>query len=420
MRNHSAFAPFWAAGGAASAALAQAAILALLARLGEVDDLGRYALAAAITAPVMLPARLQLRILATAQTDSSRPPGVFLRTRLLVSGTAAVGLALFAWLLFEPLLAASVALLAASRLAEDLAELSWGWLQREHRWRLIAGSQAAHAFGLALVFGVTYAASLHLPTAIAAGAAWHFVVFLAFDLPSSGLWRMDGGEADTTPWSHARALVREAGWLGPTAAFVSLNGHLPRLTLERWDSLEAVAVFAVLSQAPLVGNLAVQSLGQVRLRSLAETAREAPQEFRRTFVEITWAAAAVALAGTLAAISVGEFVLTSFFGPALAGYGDELAWMLAASLFLYLAGVWGYAWVALGERRLQLPIYAGAVACGLAAAAAWIPTHGLYGAVAAYAVGWAAASAGCLWGVWTRISAKPESGFAPASTARYN
>ena len=362
--------------------------------------LGRYALAAAVVGPVMLLARLQMRTIAASQTDGAHSPHTFLRTRLLVSGTAASALAASAWLLFAPSLARVVALLAFVRLVEDLAELVWGFLQQTGNWRAIAASQSLHGFGAAIAFAAVFALSSSLTAALAALVIWHLVAFLSFDFPRSGIAM---GREILGPWTAAGTLMRECGWLGPAAALVSLNGHLPRLALEQWDSLTAVGVFAALNQVALVGNLALQSLGQVRLRSLAESARTDTRAFGRSLAQLTAAALGAAGLGSLTAAFLGERVLTICFGADFAVYQSELAWLLAASAPLYLAGVWGYAWVALGERRLQLLVYVSAAACGWGAAALWTPPYGLLGAVAAYAVAWTVAAAGSLYGLASRL-----------------
>jgi len=366
----------------------------------------------------MLLARLQLRTIAASQTDDAHSPQTFLRTRLVVSGTAASALAAFAWLLFAPGLARIVALLAFARLVEDLAEIVWGFLQQAGNWRTIAASQTLHGFGAAIAFSAVFGLCSSLSGALAALAIWHLVAFLSFDFPRSSI--ATGAREIRVPWAAAAALIRECGWLGPAAALVSLNGHLPRLALEHWDSLAAVGVFAALNQVALVGNLALQSLGQVRLRSLAESARTDAGAFRRSLAQLTAAALGAAGLGSLAAVFLGERVLNLCFGADFAGYQSELAWLLAASAPFYLAGVWGYAWVALGERRLQFLVYGSAAACGWGAAALWTPPYGLLGAVAAYAVAWTVAAAGCLCGLASRLRPTVRAPFAPPTPARYN
>ena|GEM_PF-3294556 len=409
---------FWASGGAAASALSQALILVVLARLAGAEVLGRYALATAVVAPAMLLARLQLRTIAASQHDGTHAPRTFLHARLLISGGVAALLATAAWFFFPPVVASAVALLALVRLIEDLGELSWGFLQRRSLWPVIAASQAMHGLGSAIAFTAAFALSSSLSLGLAAAALWRLAVFLSFDLGRS---QMTAVTVETSePLAAAGALIRECGWLGPAAALVSLNGHLPRLALERWDSLESVGVFAALGQIPLLGNLAVQSLGQVQLRSLTEAARTNTAAFRRSLSQLTAAALAVAVCGTVIAAVLGETILTLCFGGGFSQYSDELVWLMAASAPLYLAGVWGYAWVAQGERRLQFWVYAVAVSSNLFAAALWTPLYGLRGAIAAYGTGWSAAALGCLWGLFSRMQPARRSEFAPSSEARYN
>lgn len=381
----------WAALGAAATAAAQAAAVVLIARLGGAAELGRYALAAALTAPLLLLARMQFRSVVAAEGEAQAGLDTFFLTRLLASGTAVAAAAAGGALLFDTATAAVVLCLALERGAADLAELAWGFEQRRGNWAGIARSQALHSLALAAPLGAFLSAGLGLPVALTLAAATHLVIFLAVDAPRPRL-----SLARTVDFRSCLALARRCGWLAPAAALVSLTGHMPRFALDRWADLETVGSFAALVQLTLLGNLAVQALGQA---ALAPLARADIVRFRNQLARLTRQAAAVAAAGTVLAAACGGPLLALLYGPDFSRLAPQLAALAAASVFLHWAGVWGYALMALGERRLQVPIYLAAVAASAAVAAWTVPAWGLWGGIAAYAAGWAVAAAGCAWSI---------------------
>ena len=374
-----------------------------IVRLCGATKLGEFGVAAAVVAPLMLLARMQLRTVVATEDRFFGDRPAYLLARLMTSAAVLGISATIGFLVFPPSIAWAVLFLAVERCAADQSELAWGFLQREGRWRRIALSQAVHGIGGALAVTLSLAAGLGLPAALGISALAHAVLFLALDGRASGLTSLARSLFDRPNVAAARVIFRRCGLLAPAAALVSLNGHLPRFALERWVGVESVGSFAALVQLTLLGNLTVQAFGQASLTPMANADREG---FTVRIERLTRLSLGVAASGTVASLVLGGWILTLLYGPSFAALAPQLAALAAVSVFLYLAGVWGYALAALGERRLQVAIYSAAVAAGAAAAVVGTPVAGLWGGIAAYGVGWAVAAAGCAWGVRRALHAR--------------
>src|ERR1035441_7561447 len=86
----------WTLAGNAFYAAAQWATLSLIAKLGGSQMLGQYALAVALTTPLVMFSHLNLRAVLATDVDGRRPFGDYVALRLGVSGFGLVGIAILA------------------------------------------------------------------------------------------------------------------------------------------------------------------------------------------------------------------------------------------------------------------------------------------------------------------------------------
>ncbi len=233
----------------------------ILARLATADELGRYSLAVAITVPVFLVARMQLRQAAVADPHGGASFGDY-RVLRLIAVTIALAATWVLALLFDPEVSAVICSFALVRWAEDVGDIHYAPLQRASRWRRITASQL-----LRLVGGLTLLAVgwrlVGLPTALAYVALWQGAVTLLVDSPVAHSLE-PGGLA----WTRVRRLWRLNWPLGGTAALISLMSYTPRYALSWAGGETLVGDYAALGQIALLGNLVVQGAGQASLARL--------------------------------------------------------------------------------------------------------------------------------------------------------
>lgn len=371
-----------AAGGAAGGAAGQALAVVWIAKTSTSETLGQYALALAVVSPILLFARMQLRFLLAAQHDA--PFGVYLRSRLLATGSCALLIAAVAAGLLETERAWVISLVAFSRAIEDLGDLLYGLRQRQGRWNRIASSQVLRGVGGAVFLAAGMTAGGSLGAGLLANLAWQIGVTVWVD--AKGL-RWPAGE-----WRVAAQSLRSCWPLGAAGALVSLTGNLPRYALEMVSGSDAVGYFTALSQVALLGNLPVQAMGVAALTELGRRARFGRRSFARLVALLAAVSVVIGLVGQAAAIGFGEAILQLLYTPEIAATAPLLKWVIAGAMCTFLAATFGYGLVSLGEKRAQMYVFGLSALAGLVACWSLVPAYGLEGAILANLVCWSSAA----------------------------
>ena len=190
----------WTFAGNAVYAAGQWALLSLLAKLGGGEMLGQYALALAVTAPVVMLSHLNLRAVIATDVTGRHPFGDYLAVRL---GATALGLAAIACARrgreTDGPIALVILAVGIAQSAENVSDAFYGALQRHERMDRIARSMMGRAALSALALGGALWLTGSIVAATAALAAARIASLLLFDVRT--------GEAlvRTTP----RAAVRD-------------------------------------------------------------------------------------------------------------------------------------------------------------------------------------------------------------------
>ena len=360
-------------------------MLIALARLAGPAAVGRFALALAVTAPIMLLSNLALR--SALVTDVAGEHGVrrylALRAGTTVLGLLAIGIvvALLPLGRADALLVLSVALAKA---CENQSDILYGVLQREERFAPIATSLAARGvLGLlAFVLGIRASGDVALGALLLA-AAWA-AVLVAFDRPACARWRRAGPPAG--PPRLWLRLARQVLPLGIAGALITLNASLPRYVIADHLGAAQLGRFAAMAYFVAAGMMLVTVLGQAASPRLA---RAAAVRDRRAFAQlmatIVLPSAALGALGILLAVFLHRDVMTLFYGAAFAADSSLLTWVMAAGLASYVAACFGYGITALRRFRITPWLYGVSCALTLVGGIAAAPAYGLDGIVIAWA-----------------------------------
>ncbi|HLV60509.1 MAG TPA: oligosaccharide flippase family protein [Fredinandcohnia sp.] len=352
--------------------------LVVLARLGGAETVGTLALATAIVAPIFALTNLQLRQIQATDARGRISFSTVLGLRLLTSGLAALGVAVWAGFAARDL-GPVVFFVALAHAFESLSDVAHGRLQRAERLDRVARAQAAHGLiGLGLLAG-SYALTGSLVWAAAGLALAGLAVFALVDLPS--LRQIGGLARPALPRDELTVLLRSALPLGGTMMLVSLLGQFPRYFLEGAAGRGELGVFAALYQLVAAGNLVITAVAQAASPRLANAAHAGDlRAFRRLAGRLYAVIAAISLGGILLSLVAGEIILLHLFGPEFAGRVDALVLLAVAGSVGFASTVPGYGLTAAGAHGVQLPLFAGIAAVSFALCALLVPTHGIRGA----------------------------------------
>ncbi len=264
----------WALASNAVAALSPAAFFIVIVKLGSAEMAGAFGLALAAVSPVMLLARLQTRSLLVAGGDSEFTIRDYFGLRLVATATALAGIAI--WLRFSNAFAsaaAAVFLVAVIKGLENGGDIAHGTWQRAGRWQSITTAVALRAGASLATLGIGLALWDDLTPALALTAAASAIVLLGFEIPRCrrGRERVRPSVLFVDFPRRASRLAARAAPLGFAAALISLNLHLPRILLERYQGLEDVAYYTGMAQLLIPANVVMQG-GLYRIVTHSEAA----------------------------------------------------------------------------------------------------------------------------------------------------
>ncbi|GAA3607328.1 lipopolysaccharide biosynthesis protein [Microlunatus ginsengisoli] len=322
-------------------ALAQFAILVVLARILGPTEVGLYALALAVTAPVQL--GLGLRLRTTLSVDHSAT-SFSTYTRL---STALAVLALLVGSLIgclvrpEPAFVVVVVLVAASKAVESVLDVCYGEYQRREILAAIAFSQLLRgAVTLVLVSAAAWLWGLQAAL-IALAVTWTLQLLL-LDYPRASA--ADSRSTAAGPALRARDLVRRSWPLGLAAALSSLSFAVPRLTVAGLLDADALGVFAILAYPMTVVTILANSLGQANVRSLSVAVRHhGSKELVISMLRMSVVIWGLGFLGAVGAVVCGPQVAHWLLGDAVPVSVGLLLLLVAGATAAGLATIASYA-----------------------------------------------------------------------------
>ena len=374
----------WTLAGNGLYAAAQWAILSLVAKLGGSEMLGQYALAVALTTPLVMLSHLNLRAVLATDVDGRQPFGDYVTVRLGVSGLGLVGIAILALLSgHSGSLAAVILMTGLAQSSETVSDIYYGAMQRRDEMELIARSMIARGMVSVLAFGLALYVFRDLVWALAAMAAGRLTLLLAYDRP-----RGAAGECLTRSGLRAEvAILRSALPLGVMLLLVSLNTNAPRYAIERFLNVSELGVFAAIASFMTVGSMAVNAFGQAITPRLARHfSRRESKPFRRLTFMLAASVCGLGVAGVIVAAVFGEAILGIVYRPEYAAHGGLLVAVMGTAIPGYVAIALGYAITAARAFDVQVPLFCVvAASCG---GASWllVPRFGLRGAALSLAL----------------------------------
>lgn len=370
----------WVATGNLLYAVCQWAILVVLAKVGDAAMVGEYALALAITAPVVLLLGANLRSLVATDAQGSYSFNEYLAFRLLTTAAALVVIVALTVTVprssFGVLLAVGVA-----KAIEAISDLFTGGFQQHEAMSVASRSLVLRGTAGLLGLTATVLAGGSLALGICTLAAAWALVLLLHDRPT--LERLvHGSLRPRFDAARLHSLLGLAAPLGLVAMLVSLSLNIPRYVLQQSHGTESVGFYAGVASFLVTGMLLMNALGAAVAPRLARFhASNDLSAFRRLVRGLTATAVALGIASALVALVVGPVLLRTFFSPRYEPFADDLAWLMLAAPAAYVASLLSYAATAARSLRSQGVLLV--LVCGVMGVSGlmWIPAFGVRGAV---------------------------------------
>lgn len=369
-------------------AASQWGMLVVLAKLGSPEIVGQFALALAVTAPIIMLSMLQLRIVQATDATREYQFGHYLALRIISSVMAVliIGAAVLSFG-YHLELALTILLMGLLKAVESVGDACHGLMQQRERMDRIALSQAIKGplFFAALAVTVFFTGSV--VWGVAAMVATSFGMLFSYE--RTNVRRLLHGEHRSSVWPlwECPQLVRLA-WLalplGLVSMLVSLNTAIPRYFIERMLGERQLGYFAALAYLQVVVALVATAITHAitpRLSQFYASGERAA--FLRLLLRVMAGGLLFGvLVVTIAAI-FGRELLTIIYRPDYADNSRVFVCLMIAVSIATLTGFLGSAIHAARRFCLPLPTSACTVVVTLTAAALMIPEWGLLGAALA-------------------------------------
>lgn len=371
-------------------------LLVVIARLGTPEMVGRFALALAVTAPIVMFTNLQLAsVQATDGADSYRFSeyrrlrawGCVVAAIAIVIAGAISGRDAATW--------AVVAAVAISKLFEATSDIYYGLAQRHERLDRVAKSLVVRGTMSVVAVAVVLRTTGNLAAAVAAMALVWVAVLVWYDSHAPRYLPMRvPGEEPARPGA-ALSLAKLALPLGFTAALVSLAVNIPRYFVDHYLGKRALGIFSAMAYLIVAGRLVALPLALAAAPRLGNLlARGDRAGFRKLLTGLVIAGVAWGVAGIVVALVAGERAIVLLYGHDYAGNGETLVLLMIAAGFGYVSTFLQNGLTALRYTARQPMIIIASITASVTACVTLIPTHGLLGAGWALAIGSAVECAG--------------------------
>ncbi len=391
----------WTFAGNVYYAATQWGILTVLAKIGTPQMVGRFALGLAVTAPVIMLMKLQLREVQATDAKFRYRFGDYLTLRLVGMTLALVIIVVIVFVAgYRRETALVILAVGLAKAFESVSDVFYGlFIQREHMDRMAKSMIIRGSLSLvALSMGVYFTGSL-VWGVVGLGFVWA-VVLLGYDVRSgahilrtSPLALPEPAPTEVNPatlvqsYWHIGTLGRLA-WLafplGVTMGLITLTTNIPLYFIEQYLGERELGIFAAMVYVTVAGATVVNALGQSAMSRLAKHyAARNGSEFCALLLRLVGIGALLGVAGVLVTLAAGQEILTLLYGPEYAEQAGIFTWVMVAGGITYVASTLGYGMTSARYFNVQVPLFA-CLGCTTAVACLWlVPAAGLQGAAIA-------------------------------------
>jgi O-antigen/teichoic acid export membrane protein len=381
----------WTLLGSAAISGANWLLIVVLARSSGPTAVGDYAIALALTAPVMQFAGLQLRTLLASDPTGLYAFREYLRVNLVTTGLGVLACIVFALFLGDGgggwLVLGAV---CAMRAADGVSEIYSGlWQQHERMSVLGIGRVLQAAVSIAFVI-VACALGAGSAGAAMAGALGSVTLLAYLHQKTKGDSELSLVAAPgPTSWHRLGRLALQASPLGLILLLGALQANVPRYFIEAHAGKAALGLFAAASQLTTSGNVLVSALGSAALPRLAAYRATRYEAFRSLIRKLCLAGLGLGVAGVAVSALLGRRVLMLVYRPDFGAAEHVLIVLSIAAGLGFVSSFLGYGLTAGRVIAIQPVLLVATLAVMVGFCVVLVPRSGAVGA--AWALVWGSA-----------------------------
>lgn len=309
-------------------ALVKWLMLVVIAQYLTTYDVGAYALALAVTSPIMLFANMKLRSVYVSDVTPNYRAYTIARNGV---GLFSLLVIIIIVAIFYPSFMAVIMMVSVIKGMELISDLMYALAHRAQRMRYIAVFTMIKQLLLLLSFWLTIAQT----TSLIWGLRIQVVLFLLF-LPIEYYYF-------TMAFSHKKTATKQQIYrvlqmgipLGLTQLVVSFNAFFPRYILEYVTSPQMLGIFSAIAYITVVANIV---MGAVSQNFLSYFSRHVAQQNWHKIIKtlrgpLLGMAIVLSVALLVVSLVAGKFLLTLFYGEPYGQHAVLLVWMSICIFF---------------------------------------------------------------------------------------
>jgi len=324
--------------------------LVMMAKLLDVADVGRFALALAICTPITTFASLNLRSVQVTDAKDEHRFGHFLGVQLLTALIAMLIIsAIAAGSGYEASTAWLIVVVGLGQAVITTRGVFIGFNQKHERMDTVAASTAVLGFGSLAALGLTLWVTRNLLLGVIAMQSAKLAVLLLWDIrATSRLVRLYVVEAPATylmPIFSPRIMLGLA-WLalplGISSLLLSVYNNVPRYLIAYFLGKESLGYFAAIMALVMAGMMVTQAAGTSALPRLSHYYLTNHRAYMRLLSKLMLTGTVLGLLGLLIVFVWGRPILAIVFTSDYAAYNNLFVWSMIFGLIAYVVTFLGY------------------------------------------------------------------------------
>lgn len=368
----------WNLAGKVIYAASRAMTIILIAKIGNAEMVGQYALALAVTTPIFMLADLDLRSVLVTDSLNRLEFGYYLGLRVFTTALAYSVTCIFAILQTDPQVRTIILLAGFIKCIETSSDMFYGLIQKAERLDKIGISQILNGILSILLIWIILLKYHSITAGLAGVAAALLGVLIFYDIRISGKFTPVKIFIDAKIFL---SLIWLSLPLGMVMLINSLNKNITNYFIEAFLGFESLGYFSSMVYIMAAGNLVVTALNQSRNVRMARFFSEGNKRgFMDIFYKMLIFVIALGVCMLFAGVIAGEQILAILFKPEYALYNSVFVTVLGAAGISYLSDVVNYSNTAMRQFRLQPLSYGTVLLAGLLLNSLLVPALGLIGA----------------------------------------
>ncbi|MBH0161727.1 oligosaccharide flippase family protein [Fictibacillus sp. 26RED30] len=365
-------------------AASQWGIITILAKFGNVEMVGQFALGLALTAPIYLFSNMQLRTIIVTGADNDSPFEKFLQFRLFSTTLVFVFLAVFLLLNYSRNIALIIVLIALYKSFESISDILYGIFQKTEQMRKLSMSLILKGILSALFFGCTFILTDSLLIALVAYTLSFLIVLIFYDLPKVNeihkvnIWKYKFTVKDI------KSIMKICLPLGIVMLILSLNVNIPRYFIENLLGVKQLGYFSALAYVMVAGNTIVSALGQSASPRLAKYYNTSKLDFINLLKKMSLVGVILGAIGVLIISLLGDQILTLLYDKSYSTFTSLFILLMLGSGIDFINAFLGYGITSARFFKIQPILFAIVALVNIVCCWSFIPHFGLKGA--AYAL----------------------------------